>query len=127
MYYIWRSPSLWRHHPPQQQHEGWRAANKWSDGNENSLYRKYSKYSEWYTLQLYTHTALHCIYAGYHYFYCRYRRHVLRYLSRNYHYFIIINRISAGSIGDFLIRIIQCSNLYIFTFIRKRMKGKNTN
>ena len=61
MYYIWRSPSLWRHHPPQQQHEGWRAANKWSDGNENSLYRKYSKYSEWYTLvQRYTTHTLHC-------------------------------------------------------------------
>ena len=31
--------SLWRHHHPQQQHQGWRAANKWSEGNENSLYR----------------------------------------------------------------------------------------
>ena len=55
MYYIWRSPSLWRHHPPQQQHEGWRAANKWSDGNENSLYRN----TAFTVVHKYT---LHCIY-----------------------------------------------------------------
>ena len=116
--------SLWRHHHPQQQHQGWRAANKWSDGNENSLYRN----TAFTVVHKYT---LHCIYiyiyAGYHYFYCLYRRHVLRYLSRNCHYFIILNRTSAGSIGDFLIRIIHCGIRSIFTFIRKRKKEKNTN
>ena len=51
--YLEVGASLWRHPPPQQQHQGWRTANKWSDGNENSLYRNI------YTV---------CTYAGYHYF-----------------------------------------------------------
>ena len=37
--YLEVGAGLWRHQDPQQQHEGWRPANKWSDGNENSLYR----------------------------------------------------------------------------------------
>ena len=50
--------SLWRHHHPQQQHQGWRAANKWSDGNENSLYRNTAftvvhKYTIHYTVYIY--------------------------------------------------------------------------